>query len=169
MEQSFTWADEFRRGKGTRKTRHGPAMRIGRKSEKQLSPNAIAINRLRNFLKGPDLSFADRRYYEHLMENAEQIRFMNMQVLAQVLLYMNTENNDPQNFSYEAITPYIERLLPHKELIEDTHKMKTIPAEELEIYRRRMAATFFRYMRYVLSLLNTDDTYETNPEGEEEQ
>lgn len=156
MEQSFTWADEFSRGKGTRKTRHGPAMRIGRKHGGPLTPNEIAVNRLRNFLKVPELPPSKRRDYENIMLKAEQIRFMNMQVLAQVLLYLNSRGDDPSDFSYQAILPYIDRLLPHKEIIEETHKMKTIPAEELEIYRLRMAATFLRYMRYVLLLLENN-------------
>lgn len=159
MEQSFTWADEFRRGKGTRKTRHGPAMRIGRKHGAPLTPNVIAINRLRGFLGVPELSASKRRYYERIMLKAEQIRFMNMKVLAQVLLYMNSRGDDPSDFSYEVILPYIERLLPDKEIIEETHKTKPIPAEDLEIYRLRMAATFLRYMLYVLYLFKAD----TNP------
>jgi hypothetical protein len=164
MEQSFTWADEFRRGKGTRKTRHGPAMRIGRKTDHQLSPNDIAINRLRNFLKVPELRASDTRFYLNLMSNAEQIRFMNMQVLAQVILYMHSRGNNPQDFSYAVIEPYIERIIPHKEMIEETHKMKTIPAEELEIYRLRMAATFLRYMRYLLFLLDQNNDYQPETE-----
>lgn len=160
MEQSFTWADEFRLGKGTRKTRHGPSMRIGRKHGEHSTPNSIAVNRLRNFLKVPELTASKRRYYENLMFNAEQIRFMNMQVLAQVLLFMNSTGDDPSAFSYQAILPYIERLLPHKEFIEDTNKMKTIPAEELEIIRLRMATTFLRYMRYVLFLMPSGNSEE---------
>lgn len=56
------------------------------------------------------------------------------------------------NFSYNIIRPYIDRLLPRREVLEGGVKSKEIPEEELEIMRLRMAATFLRYIHYVNQL-----------------
>lgn len=159
MAQVFTNVGEFRRGKGNRKTRLGPRIRTDvdarRGGEKQTqTPDDIAIKKLAKLLDKPGLTQRDRFAYTGLMIRAEQIRFMNMPVLAEVLLYMHNVGNEvtADNFSYNAIRPYIDRLLPRREVIEGGMKTKEIPEEELEIMRLRMAATFLRYIHYVTQL-----------------
>ncbi|CAH6418992.1 Hypothetical protein HVR_LOCUS178 [uncultured virus] len=156
MALVFTNVGEFRRGKGNRKTRLGPRIRtdVNAKTtgEKQnQTPDDIAIKKLGKLLDKPGLTQKDRFDYTALMIRAEQIRFMNMPVLAQVLLYMHNVGNEvtAENFSYGAIRPYIDSLLPRREVIEGGIKTKEIPEEELEIMRLRMAATFLRYIHYV--------------------
>lgn len=158
MAQVFTNVGEFRRGKGNKKTRLGPRIRtnIGTRhdEEKQTqSPNGIAINKLRNLLKNAGLSTKDADGYTGWMNRAEQIRFLNMAVLAKVLLYMHNSGNNittiSQNFSYASIIPYIDTLLPRQEIGQGGVKTKEISETELQTYRLRFAATFLRYIRYV--------------------
>lgn len=156
MAQVFTNVGEFRRGKGNRKTRLGPRIRTEvetrRGTEKQTqTPDDIAINKLAKLLDKPGLTQRDRFAYTGLMIRAEQIRFMNMPVLAEVLLFMHNVGNEvtAANFSYNTIKPYIDRLLPHREVLEGGIRTKEIPEDELEIMSLRMAATFLRYIRYV--------------------
>lgn len=159
MAHVFTNVGEFRRGKGNRKTRLGPRIRtdvdVRRVGGKQTqTPDDIAIKKLAKLLDKPGLTQRDRFSYTSLMIRAEQIRFMNMPVLAEVLLYMNNVGNDvtTTNFNYNAIRDNITRLLPRREVMEGGMKTKEIPEEELEIMRLRMAATFLRYIRYVTQL-----------------
>lgn len=161
MASVFTNVGEFRRGKGNRKTRLGPKITvetISKPSDRQVqTPDDIAIKKLMKLLEKPGLTQRDRFSYRDLMSQAEQIRFMNMPVLAEVLLYMHNVGNDvrPDNFNYNAILPYIERLLPQREIGEGGVKGKEIPENEKNIMRLRMAATFLRYIRYV-SLLRQE-------------
>lgn len=166
MTTVFTNVGEFRRGKGNRKTRLGPRINVEivtrRGGEKQVqTPDDIAIKKLIKLLDKPGLTTRDRYDYADLMRRAEQIRFMNMPVLAEVLLYMHNVGNEvtEDNFSYNAIRPYIDRLLPRREVTEGGLRGKEIPEEELEIMRLRMAATFLRYIRYV-SFLREQATQE---------
>lgn len=166
MTTTFTNVGEFRRGKGNMKTRLGPRINVEiltrRGGEKRTqTPNDIAIKKLIKLLDKPGLSTRDRYDYADLMRRAEQIRFMNMSVLAEVILYMHNVGNDvnEDNFNYHAIMPYIDRLLPRREVMEGGLRTKEITGDELEIMRLRMAATFLRYIRYV-SLLREQATQE---------
>lgn len=159
MAATFTNVREFRRGKGNRQTRLGPrgnmdtlTRRGGDKNTQ--TPDDIAIKKLVKLLDKPGLSLKDRYAYAGLMKQAEQIRFMNMSVLAEVLLYMHDIGNDVtgENFNYVSISPYVNRLLPRREVIEGGIKTKQISDEDIEIMRLRMSATFLRYIRYVLFL-----------------
>jgi hypothetical protein len=156
METVFTNVGEFRRGKGNKKTRLGPrtSSNIVRSTERQTqTPDDIAINKLIKLLDKPGLTPKDRYYYAGLMRQAEQIRFMNMPVLAEVLLFIhNTPEVNHEYFNYDAISPYIDRLLPRRENNDGGLKSKEITPEEIEIMKLRMAATFLRYIRYVILL-----------------
>lgn len=159
MATVFTNIGEFNRGKGNRKTRLGPRTNVEITTrtggEKQVqTPDDIAIKKLIKLLDKPGLTQRDRYAYAELMKRAEEIRFMNMPVLAEVLLYMHNLGTEitGENFNYNAIQPYIDRLLPRREVAEGGIRTKEIPPEELEIMRLRMAATFLRYIKYVLLL-----------------
>lgn len=164
MANIFTNVGEFRRGKGNRKTRLGPrigydaATRYGEENQIQ-SPNEIALKKLFKLLDKPGLTVRDRYGYIGLMRQGDQIRFMNMPVLAEVLLYMHNVGNqvNENNFSYTIIKPYLDRLLPQKEILEGGLIQKELSEDELQIMRLRMGATFLRYIRYV-SLLQEQAT-----------
>lgn len=156
MATEFTNVGEFRRGKGQRKIRTGPRMRIETTthpgSGKVIqSPDQIALRKLSKLLDKPGLERYDRIQSQNKVAGAEQLRFMNMAVLAEVLLFMHHvgHNVNYENFSYAAILPYINRLLPRREVIEGGIRTKVIPETDLEIMRLRMAATFLRYIRFV--------------------
>lgn len=174
MATIFTNAGEFRRGKGNRKGRLGPRVQIetvARETggKQAVTPDEIALKKLLRLLDKPGLSKKDRYSYVDLMRRAEQIRFMNMGVLAEVLLYMHNVGNivTETNFSYQAILPYIDRLLPKKE-INEAGTGKEIAEEDLQIMRLRMAATFLRYIRYV-SFLRQQAEEELQAAQEREQ
>lgn len=159
MSSTFTNVGEFRRGKGNRKTRLGPRIAIGATSnisgeKRTQSAEDIAIKKLFRELDKPGLTSSDKYNYSDFMRRAEQIRFMNMSVLAEVLLFMHDNLNEinSNNFSYAAIRNYVDRLLPRREMQEGGVRTKEISEDELEIMRLRMAATFLRYIRYVTAL-----------------
>jgi hypothetical protein len=160
MTTAFTNVGEFRRGKGNKKTRLGPRVNIGIIGEKRgganqsQKPDDIAGNRLFRLLM-PSLGKKEASDYVNLMKNGEQIRFLNMPVLAEVLLYMHNISNNvtKANFNYNRILPYIEKLLPHNEITPTGGRGKEYSDEELQIMRLRMAATFLRYVRYVIVLM----------------
>lgn len=156
MANVFTNVGDFRRGKGNRKTRLGPRIQTGgrTKGEKHAqTPDDIALKKLFKLL---DKGFTTKEKYSYIeiMRQGEQIRFMNMSVLAEVLFYMNSVGNNVtlDNFNFNIISPFIERLLPRKDTTEGGIKAKDIPGEELEIMKLRLAATFLRYIRYVILL-----------------
>jgi hypothetical protein len=162
MTNVFTNVGEFRRGKGNRKTRLGPRINVGgearRGGERQTqTPDDIAIKKLIKLLDKPGLSQRDRYAYADIMRHAEQIRFMNMPVLAEVLLFIHDKGNTitADNFNYNATLPYVNRLLPQREVMEGGIRTKEVPEEDLVIMRLRMVATFLRYIRYV-SLLREE-------------
>lgn len=155
----FTNAGDFqyRKGKGNKQTRLGPRTTTDgsrRVSSRTLTPDQIALNKLIKLLDKPGVLRNDRYGYTNMLANAEQLRFMNMPVVAQVLLFMRSIGNDvnQHNFTYIAILPYINQLLPHNEPTRDGLKAKEVAADDLERMRLRLAATFLRYAYYILTL-----------------
>lgn len=153
MSFTFTNAGEFsKRGKG----RLGRRVRIedkkkGGGKKQHLTPDQIALNKLFNELDKPGMTLQDRYYYRNLMENAEQIRFMNMKVLAAVLLYMHSVGNvvSDQTFNYNTILPSIEILMDEKQF----GASKNYTPTDLQIIKLRLAVTFLRYIHYVTNLI----------------
>lgn len=153
MSVAFTNVGEYRRGKGNRKTRLGPRMRPLQSEASEMkrvkTPNKIALAKLAKFLDKRVPS--DRRNaLIRPLDGAEQLRFMSMSVLAEVLYYMNTFNMDieliNQNFSYNSIMPYIDVLI-HRHI---TAKKGRAPgSDDINIMKLRLAATFARYIKYV--------------------
>lgn len=159
-DNTFTNAGEFqyRRGKGNRQTRLGPRTTTDgprRATGKTLTPDRIALNKLEKLLEKPGISRNERYAYLGMLANAEQLRFMNMPVVAQVLLFMRSVGNEVtrNNFTYAAIFPYINQLLPRNEPTRDGLRAKEVAADDLERMRLRLAATFLRYTRYILILI----------------
>jgi hypothetical protein len=113
------------------------------------TPNKIAMAKLSKFLDRR-LTPEQRNALVRPLNGAEQLRFMSMSVLAEVLRYMNSFGMDMeainQNFTYESILPYIEVLINrHVEA-----KRGRAPSEtDRNIMRLRLAATFARYIKYV--------------------
>lgn len=169
MTTVFTNVGEFRKGKGNRKTRLGPRVNIS--SVKNVgenraisTPNSIAANKLRRLLEHTEVG-KNRYTYASLVEHAEQIRFMNMPVLAEVFRYMYNYGIDlnPQNYiynqtnditpailNYRNISDYIERLIPNE--IREGNRSRDVTTPDLDITRLRLAATFLRYIQYIILL-----------------
>jgi hypothetical protein len=146
MSQLFTNVGDFRRGKGSKKTRLGPRVSMdgsSRGDKQSQAPDYIALKKLKKFLETRvSMQRNEINSYVELMRGAEQLRFMNMEVLAETLAYMRTINNvfQPERFSYNAIKKYIDNLLPNTE---------TASTLDLDISKLKMAATIFRYLKYV--------------------
>lgn len=162
MALVFTNVGEFHRGKGNRGARFGPRMRLGADDrtggKKAQAPDKIATDKLFKLLDKPGMMLDDRKAYRNLMLGAEQVRFMNMDVLAQAILYIHQHGweltcqaynpGDPANrdrFNYTNILDYVEPLIDRQF---GNDKVKATE-DELNIIRLRLAATMFRYIVYV--------------------
>jgi hypothetical protein len=155
MSLAFTNVGEFHRGKGTRKARVGPGMRIARSGTIK-TPNKMAEHKLEKLLKTAQMSAQNIYVYKNMMLRAEQLRFMSMPVLASVLVYMNSRGDviTKDNFNYDDILLPIDTLLHSETPTTVAHKMTK---EDVDIARLRMAATFIRYILYVTQLRSEID------------
>lgn len=137
MSVEFTDVGEFHHGKGVKKTRLGPQTFLKRGTKQ--TPNEIAIGKLVSILSKKNALNDNIYEYVNLVRNSDHIRFMNMAVLAEVILFV-TRTEDISDMSLEVLSPYIDSLIPRDERVED-----------LELVKLRMAATFVRYLRYLLT------------------
>lgn len=167
----------FNRARTGKRTKKAPAIsNIAGFTRKKTNktPNQIAVEKLYNHLKRymPEIEnntdlfgIHVRDIYIKLLQNSEQIRFMNMAVLAQVLIYMYSVNDqvNSKNFSYELLErDYLDNILHDVGV-----KLKNTNAKELDVMRLRMAATFLRYIRYMTELISTgldESEEETQPQ-----
>lgn len=152
MAAIFTYADEYRHGKGQR-TVKGFRQQFGQGGGKFIkTPDSIALRRLNKILKDTEgVDGRTRNVMFRKVEGAEHLRFMNMKVMARVLLYLNSVNwNVTQNdFNYATLSPFIEKLLPsHRKGYNDAEARKYSEAE-LDVIRLRLAATFMRYVMFI--------------------
>jgi hypothetical protein len=151
MSQLFTNVGEFRRGKGNKKTRFGPRISeldVQHGKQQRQTPDNIAINKLTKALGSTGLDEKNRKIYIAMMKHADQLRFMDMTILAQVLLYLHHHNQIPVPI-YQSISTYIDRLVPHRG---ERSNKEALNEEELAVIKLRMSATFVRYIYYVLSV-----------------
>lgn len=149
---SFTISDDNRRGKGIGKSRYGPRVditRLNKESSKKTirTPNEIALNKLLDILKVLNIPEESRDKYAAIVKDSDQLRFMNMPVLAHVLLYLASIefNVTPENYNEDKLRPFVDKLL---------YDVKDVATDEKEIMKLRMYATFFRYSEYVMNRLN---------------
>lgn len=108
------------------------------------TPDEIALGKLQKALATSVADEPSRRYFLRLMENSDQLRFMNMETLAKVFQYYkriegNVTNKD--NITLEKFSPYIDSLL-YTDKIRETE-------DELKLTRLRFAATFIRYLNHI--------------------
>jgi hypothetical protein len=136
----FTNAGDFHQGKGNKKSRLGPKTIL--RGGKKLTPNEIAINKLTTILQKRNLLSDNIYRYINLLRNSDQIRFMNMNVLAEVVNYVSTDP-DISEISYASIYDRLELLILEEKEEKDTE-------EDLNIVKLRLVATFFRYLKYIL-------------------
>ena len=144
----FTDEGEFRRGKGARQTRLGP--RTQNTKRKGQRPNDIAQDTLDRELArttGTGMDKYKRAALIAQVANLEQLRTMNMEVLAVTLLYLDSIGDNfvgNGNFSYEIIKPLIEPLLPPREV-----NGQFEGEADRDVYRFRLAQTVLRYATLV--------------------
>ena len=116
------------------------------KERKVQTTNKIAINKIEPYLKNLKM----RNYYIRILSLSDQIRYMNMIMLAYVIIYMDENDNDitSENFSYEKIDKYINVVL-----LNIGTKKNEISDDDYQIIKLRTAATFLRYIRYMRELI----------------
>jgi hypothetical protein len=156
MDPQFTHEGEYyHRGKGSKKTRLAPRIASTgiRRPAERLTPDDIALKALSKIANNLKVNFGQ---YQEKLRYAEQLRFMNMNILAHVLLYMDrnmgmTEENEaqidinPMSIN-EAIHPII------------TKEMRDSSTDR-DIAEKRLAFTFLRYIKFVLMLREPEVEY----------
>lgn len=159
MAARFTDVGEFRTTKGGKKTRFGQRQKIDTpKREKPLTPDGIALNKLESLLTKARMEGDSKARYKKLMEKSDQIRFLSMQVLAEVLIFMHNvgEIITVNTFNAQTIEPYVTNILLKQEPTEKENK-KEISSDDYLISKFRMQNTFLRYVRYIIKLQATPD------------
>ncbi len=157
MAAVFSNAPEYtrNRGKNTRTTK-GFRQQVGIGGGKFVrTPDHIALRRLNKVLE--KIGSVDNRLRYQLfkkVENAEHLRFMNMTVMAHVLLFLYGEgwiiNHHTFNLvENERLQAAIESLLPRRSTIHDIVKTREYSETELDVMRLRLAATFMRYIIFI--------------------
>lgn len=153
---SFSKVGEFRKGKGNKSTRLGPRVRIetggisSAPEKKKQTPQDIAVKNLVKLLPETELPLSDRNVYVDYLSKSEQLRFMNMAVLAQVVLHMRSFRNvvNDETSSAVNVNPRLTFLINYFD-----KDAASLSSSEKEIIRVRMYATFLRYLDYVVKLM----------------
>ncbi len=168
MASAFTNAGEFSRGKGSKGNRLGPRQRasdsVRRGNRQTQTPNDIALRRLDTILSNKGMDDKNRREYQDIMRRGDQLRFMNMTVLAQVLIYMHSINNDFDAIEERGIKNNVDQLL--KSRVSDLELKPRGSADDNRIYTLRLAATFLRYISYINSIMMDADVEATEAESD---
>jgi hypothetical protein len=87
-------------------------------------------------------------FYENILSKSPKIAYMNMSLLAQVLIYMNGINDNTTNVKIDPkiIEPYVNSIIS-----EDN--MNKLTEDEYTILYNRMLLGFYRYLRLVQNLI----------------
>lgn len=113
-----------------------------RVTKKQMTDVQIAVTNLEKELRSyQDITEATRFQWKDEMSGMEQVRYMNMKVLAAVLVLLHQlrGNLTPESFNDLVLAPYLARLLP-----------TSLSAEDRAYRTLRFKETLLRYARAVL-------------------
>lgn len=155
-EDGLTYAGEFYPGEAGEKLRVGPRMNVADLSgrRKTRTPQRIALRKLQTLLDVGEISRDVKIKYISLLRDSQQLRFMNMQVLATTIIYLQRlprkiVNGIPEidfnSITYESMLPYIDQLF-------EIFKIRDITDNERMAMRLRMSATFVRYILYLITI-----------------
>jgi hypothetical protein len=151
MTSIFANSANLNRGKGNKKTRLGPrGATLKEKEGKQYTPNELATQKLLRILTFyPEFTEDERKNIQEEMRGLEQIRFMNMEVLGATLAYLKSVrgNLTKENFTNELLKPFLRRLTPKPEDIENG-KLSGTDLQTIEI---KMKASIYRYAIAVIT------------------
>ena len=114
-------------------------------TRKQMSPNQLAILRLGKELGFfPTISRDSRYYYQNLLGNMEQLRYMNMKTLAGAIVLYQESNQEPtpEDFTDKKLQPIMEKILPLK--------FSELSAEEKSVIYQRYKQSLLRYVRALI-------------------
>lgn len=177
MATFTTLVEDYGAGKVGKKSLGRRHVVGAKKTEKAKTPNAIAHRKLVDLLSvhgtGPDgkkyksapkstsKSTRDRimAAYIEAMESSKQLRYMSMEVLAQVIKFLSTASAE-KTYS-DMMERYVENILTNTERKE----AKVIPSRERAIMKLRLKAEFVRYQAHVEEtvLQSEADFPEENP------
>lgn len=157
MFSVFTNVDEYevskgRRGKSSKKIRFGKATPISSliESKQYQTPKEIAIKKFLDSLRYSDIDNSKKTAFIDLLKLSNEIRFMNMSVLAKVFEW-KVKNNINEITADQSIT---ESIYDTVDDILGTIKQEKTEDEWYEIERMRMFATFIRYFNFIVNLEN---------------
>lgn len=162
----FTNLGEFQKGKGNKKTRLGPKMtsNLPGQRDRRQTPNEIAINKFGKVLERHSVDRQTVESYKALISEGEHIRFMNMQVLGEVAVFLMVLLSGESileiprhvivdNFTPDKLSPFVDPLIPTHEGSDIGGTKREYTEEEMETMKLRMSATFVRYAKYVAILV----------------
>jgi hypothetical protein len=111
--------------------------------------SSIKLNNLIELLK---ISIINYKKYENILKNNEQFRDMNNQILSQVIifLYKNNDNPDDEKLHHDNINNYV-NILTNK-FINDNPELTE---NDIKIIKLRHSSIFYRYLRYMMLLINS--------------
>jgi hypothetical protein len=143
-------------GERSRRGRPRPTPRRGAKSprrpgarRRQLTPEQLAgIALSRALAEIPGTTEELRRQFQDEMMEMEQIRYMNMRVLAATLMFLHNVGDEvtPENFTDQNLAPVIINVLPASDLPEMERRLTYIKLKET-ILRYIRAVQIFRITR----------------------
>ncbi len=126
--------------------------------------------------KAPDYKLGNNHaHYSSLLKNNNRLQYMNMVVLSQVLLYLNSRDGViTEDNLEEDISPFIDNLIGRsynsntKNLIKAdiSDKKGSNPENDYLIMRYKMILEFFKYMRFI-KILESSNNINNNENVEE--
>lgn len=145
MASNFTGDGDFHRGKGGKKSRLGYKISlrtIESGVKKSSTPTDIALNKLNKFYTEISGSPLKPEFVSFLTESQE-LRFMNMEILAYVIYSFDTREFDNDYFKLQNMHPYLIAILDR------ISRTKQMDDNDKSIVYYRLAATFIRYSTYI--------------------
>jgi hypothetical protein len=101
--------------------------------------------KLKLYMSNLNMNRKEIEFYLSLSNDLDQVRFMNMELLSQVFLFINKYGvvNNIKNINYKNIEEYINVFVLKRDLSEkETEKLKI-----------KYIVSFFRYLRYIYSYM----------------
>lgn len=140
---------------------------VSTKSDKIIDANAVSMRKITKLLTQrkvyngfPTDVFilgSKHQYYMKLLINTHKLHDMSMMILSQVLLYLNSvdDNVSPDNFE-KQIEPYINALIG-KNFNDRDNKLldiSNVSSKNYDIIRLRTYLEFYRYTRFMQLLID---------------
>ena len=130
--------------RGFERTRGDAGLRVGfGRAKKRFTSEELASYNLYKALKNyPQFNKEARQNYQNKYVNMPDLEYMNMDVLAAVIAFMNKNTLTKSSFQDKNIVPYFKLLYPIN---------KKLSKEETNILNIKLKAQFLKYIRAILN------------------